>query len=232
MGFYANRTKAGTKLVLDGAGGTLKVLSGKARPSTTKASKDDGNIKKGDEISGIEFILLLADSENIKGQIYQQPQGGDKYGKYIPDPQPLVFPLVASFFLPGKIGEAYIKFFANAEKLGLPSDIADGFSGSLSISDTKYTDLILADDYSKPEGTLGMFLDDAQKVECKLDFLVPSTNNGGGSKSQSESERILDRIAFVKKLLTSGSDEELLLTELVKLDETMNHTQFIKMILG
>jgi hypothetical protein len=232
MGFLSNRTKAGNTLLDDGKGGTLRVIIGKAKAKTVKAKKDNGTIKKGDDIHGVEFVFELADSGNIKGQIYQQAQGDEKYGKYIPDPEPLVFPLKCSFFLDGDCATAYLKLFENTDKLGLPEGLIGGFKGDMTIGENKYVTQLLNNDFNKPDGILGMLLDNVEKVSCPLDFPVPIVGSyGGGAKSQTESERLADCIKFIEAVLTDASPEQVVYVKLAALHEGLTIVNFLELML-
>jgi hypothetical protein len=230
MSFIAKRNKSGTVLEINGAGGTLNVLSGKAKASSIKARKDDGKIKKGDTIEGVEFAFEIAESGNIEGQIYQQATGDEKYGKYVPDTQPLVFPLKCSLFVSGECGQAYLALFANAEKLGLPEGIQDGFKGQMTIGENKHTAALVAGDFSKAVQIVGMLLDGCEKVTCAIDFPTPYSGGNGGGKSQSEAEKLSDRIKFVEALLTDASTEQLLFVKLLGIDGEITHREFIALM--
>jgi hypothetical protein len=214
MAFFANRNSKGTILIADGSGGTLKVLAGKAKPATQKAKRDEGSVKKGDDIKGLEFALEIADSENIKGQIFEQGKDG-AYGKYIPDLNPIVFPLKCTIFVPGNCGEAYQALFDNAVALGLPEDIMGGFKADLNIGENKFTDALRKGDFKAAPGILGMLFDNWEKVTATVDFAVPfAGSNGGGKAGQSEADKLADRVKFIEALLTDASPEQQLLVKL------------------
>lgn len=207
MGFLANRNSKGTTLIPESGGGGLKVISGKAKAANQKAKKDEGTIKKGDTINGIEFALEIADSGNIKGQIFEQGKDG-AYGKYIPDPQPITYPLKCTLFVSGNCADAYLALFKNAEVFGLPANIIDGFSADLNIGENKYTIAAANEDFKNADGIKGMLFDNAQAVNCSLEFSSPYTSNGGGKGGQSEAEKLADRLKFAEALMTDSSPEQ------------------------
>jgi hypothetical protein len=231
MGFFVNRTKAGYTLLSDGTGGLLNVVSGKAKPATQKAKRDDGAIKKGDTINGIEFIIEIADSENLTPQVYEQGKDGN-YGKYVTDSQPLVFPLKCTLFVAGECGESYLALFNNAEALGLSSDIMSGFKAELNIGENKHTRSLVKGDFKAVPGILGMQFDNAEKIDCKLDFVAPVTSGayGGGAKAQTEGEKLVERIAFINAVLSDASPEQQLFVKLLGVDGTITHVDFIRLM--
>ncbi len=233
MSFILTRKKAGNTLELNNGGGTLKVLSGKVKAHTIKAKKDDGTIKKGDNIEGVEFAINIVVGNNIEAQKYQQAGAGEKYGKYVPDTDPLPATIEVTLFVPKNAGGlGYLAFFDNCEKLGLPAGLKDGFAGTLNIGESAYTEQMENGDFTtKIPSVLLMLLDDAAKVDCAIEFSAPYVaSTFGGKSGQSEVDKLNDRMKFIEGLLTDSSPEQKLFVKLLGLDGEITHREYIALM--
>jgi hypothetical protein len=237
MGFILKKLASGSRLESDGKGGNLGVISGKGKPASIKAWKDEGTIKKGDEIPGIELTIELSDRGNIVGQIYDQSTK-----KFLPDSAPISYPLKTTLFIPGTCGLAYLKVLADvtiSQELELLKDtdttpLIDGFKGVLLVSEHDLFNALVGGDYSKKNHIKMFIFDEFEPVDCKLDFAVATPYKGGGNSSQSEADRIKDRVIFVSSALIDGSDTEQMFVKAKKhdIDDKMNFIEFIALILG
>lgn len=221
MGFTAVVAKNGITLQSDGSG-VLEVVEGKARRSKQKLKVNVDELVKGDEVEGVEFIFKLNPLSNINF-VKWVPQPANAQGKSYPKLEPadpLTSVFEASFFLAGSVGAAYLAIFENAEKFGLPANIADGFKANLELNETKVV-LALAKGLetipaAKLPNALMPLFDDAEAVTSTLSFPVPATGGsfGGGKSAQSEADRISDRVAFIKAAVKVDSPEQILFVEL------------------
>jgi hypothetical protein len=237
MGFILKKLASGSRLESDGKGGNLGVISGKGKPASIKAWKDEGTIKKGDEIPGIELTIELSDRGNIVGQVYDQSTK-----KFLPDSAPISYPLKTTLFIPGTCGLAYLKVLSDvaiSQELEILKEtdttpLINGFKGVLLISEHDLFNALVDGDYSKKKHIKMFIFDEFEPVDCKLDFAVATPYKGGGSNSQSEADRLKDRISFVRLALTSDSEAEQLFVKAMQhnVGGEMNFIGFISLILG
>jgi hypothetical protein len=236
MGLILKQLNKGNEIVSDGKGGTLTVLNGKGKLATTKAWKDEGTIKKGDDIHGIEFVLELKNAGNVIAQTYDKDTK-----KFIPSLTPVPDIFKATLFLSGLNGDAYKKVLPDLElskKLGLlPADhpvdgklLIDGFSGKLTVGENDQMTQLMADDFTKAGHFKITIFEEFELKDCSFDFAAPSAGYKGGGSAQSEKDKLSDRVNFVQGVLTDASTEQQLFVKLLAIDGTITHKEFISLM--
>lgn len=233
MGFILKQLSNRSTLESDGKGGNLNVISGKAKSASTKAWKDEGTIKKGDTIEGIEFTVELKNRGNIIAQTYDASTK-----KFVPSTSPVPDVIKTTLFVPGVNGLAYLKVLSSVElsqKIGiLPASaekpLIDGFGGVLLIGENDLFTEIMNDEYPKPDRIKMFLFDEFEPKDCNLEFAAPATGRGGFGGGQSEKDKLNDRVAFVNAVLTDASPEQQLFVKLLAVDGTITHVDFIRLM--
>jgi hypothetical protein len=223
MPFILKQLSKGNTLESDGKGGNLTVLSGKAKAASVKAWKDDGTIKKGDSIDGIEFTLELKNRQNVIAQTYDSSTK-----KFIPSTVPVPEVFKATLFIPGNNGLAYLKILSNIElsqKIGILPEgadklLIDGFSGILLVGENDLFAEIVNDEYPKPERIKMFLFDEFEPKDCNLDFAAPTTGYKAAS-NQTEKEKLNDRVNFIQAVTTDSNVEQALFIKLATADPTI-----------
>jgi hypothetical protein len=230
MGFILKQLNSGNKLESDGKGGNLTVVSGKAKAANTKAWKDEGTIKKGDTIEGIEFTVELKNRGNIIVQTYDASTK-----KFIPSTAPVPEVIKTTLFVAGDNGLAYLKVLSSIElsqKVGILPEgatklLLDGFSGVLMIGESSEVTAVMAEDFAKPERIKMFLFDEFEPKECILEFAAAKAPYSGGGSSQSEKDKLSDRVNFIQAVLTDASPEQQLFVKLLAIDGAITHKEFI-----
>lgn len=230
MAFILKQLNSGNKLESDGKGGNLTVLSGKAKSASTKAWKDEGTIKKGDTIEGIEFTVELKNRGNVVGQSYDASTK-----RFVPSTAAIPDVIKTTLFVPGDNGLAYLKVLSSLElsqKVGiLPAGaeklLIDGFSGVLMIGESSEVTAVMTDDWAKPERIKMFLFDEFEPKDCSLEFAAAPTGYKGGGSSQTEKDKLSDRINFIQAVLVDASPEQQLFVKLLALDGGISHKEFI-----
>lgn len=233
MGFILKQLNSGNKLESDGKGGNLSVISGKAKSASVKAWKDEGSVKKGDEIPGIEFTVELKNRGNIIAQTYDASNK-----KFVPSAAVVPDIIKATLFVPGDNGLAYLKVLSSLE-LSQKVDILpatadklliDGFSGVLMIGESSEVTAVMNDDWLKPERIKMFLFDEFETKDCNLEFSAPPTGYKNGGSAQSEKDKLSDRVNFIQAVLTDASSEQQLFVQLLAIDGTITHKEFISLM--
>ena len=234
MAFILKQLSNRSTLESDGKGGNLSVISGKAKSASTKAWKDEGTVKKGDEIPGIEFTLELKNRGNIIAQTYDASTK-----KFVASTSPVPDVIKTTLFVSGVNGLAYLKVLSSLElcqKIGiLPTTVEkpliDGFSGILLIGENDLFTEIMNDEYHKPERIKMFLFDEFEPKDCDLEFAAPQTGYKGGASSQAEKDKLSDRVNFIQAVITAGSVEEALFIKLATADpEIATIKEFLSLI--
>lgn len=233
MGFFLRQLSSGNKIESDGKGGNLSVISGKGRPASSKAWKDEGAVKKGDTIEGIEFTCELKNRGNIVAQTYDASTK-----KFTTSTVPVSDTFKATIFIPGDNGLSYLKVLSSLElsqKIGILPAIADkplidGFAGVLMIGESSEVAAVMSDDWSKPERIKMFLFDEFEPKDCNLEFSVATTGYKGGGSTQSEKDKLGDRVNFIQAVLTDSSVEQQLFVKLLAVDATITYKEFINLM--
>jgi hypothetical protein len=208
----------------DGKGGNLTVLSGKAKAASVKAWKDEGTVKKGDPIEGIELTLTLKNRGNVTGQTYEASTK-----KYIPSNTPVSDTFNATLFIAGNNGLAYLKVLSSIElskKIGiLPDDadkpLIDGFSGILLVGENDLFTDVMNDEFTKSTHIKMFLFDEFEPRDCNLEFAAPTTGYKAATSNQTEKEKLGDRVNFIQAVTMDGSVEQTLFIKLATSDPTI-----------
>lgn len=114
----------------------------------------------------------------------------------------------------------------------LQPELVSGLGGSITYADTPSAKRIV-DGNPKPHD-LSAFAD-VVAIESKLEITAAAGGNGGygGSKGQTEAERIADRVAYIKQALEVGTEANALVVALVTNQETdLNLNTALALIMG
>jgi hypothetical protein len=240
MGFILKQLNGGNKLEADSTGGgNIEVISGKGKPASIKAWKDEGTVKKGDTIEGIEFIVKCKNRGNVVAQTYDKDTK-----KFVPSAVPVAETFDATIFLGANNGLAYKMILSSLEESrkigilpafdGLPADdktplLIDGFSGIIFVGNSAEIDSVIAGDY-KPERVKMFLFDEFQPKACTLEFAASKAPYSGGSSSQAEKDKLSDRVNFIQAVLTDASIEQQIFVKLLAIDGTITHKEFISLM--